>query len=135
MQYVKRTVPQYLLYQPDNDKKIPAQLFTEHHEKLVQEGGEWLNKTSESCSVVAALTATVASATSTTVPGGVKENSGTPNLESHPAFVIFAVTSLVALCFSVTALFLFLSILTSRYQEKDFRVDLPGKLFDRPNTY
>jgi len=128
MQLVKSTVPKYLLCQTDNDSKTPADIFTENHKNLVKEGGEWLNKTSESCSVVAALTATVASATSTTVPGGVKENSGTPNLESHPAFDIFAVTSLVALCFSVTALFLFLSILTSRYQEKDFRVDLPGKL-------
>ncbi|KAM3754453.1 hypothetical protein ACB098_03G166200 [Castanea mollissima] len=127
-EYVKRTVPQYLLFQPNNDKKIPAQLFTEHHEKLVQEGGEWLSKTSESCSVVAALIATVAFATSTAIPGGIKESSGSPNLETYPAFDVFAVTSLVALCFSVTALFLFLAILTSRYQEKDFRSDLPRKL-------
>ncbi|XP_075640705.1 uncharacterized protein LOC142612505 [Castanea sativa] len=120
--------PKYLLCQTNNDNKTPADIFTENHKDLVKEGGEWLNKTSESCSVVAALIATVAFATSTTVPGGVKENSGTPILESHPAFDIFAVTSLVALCFSVTALFLFLSILTCRYQEKDFRVDLPRKL-------
>ncbi|KAL4604605.1 hypothetical protein ACB092_10G203500 [Castanea dentata] len=125
---VKSTVPKYLLCQTNNDNKTPADVFTENHKHLVKEGGEWLNKTSESCSVVAALIATVAFATSTTVPGGVKENSGTPILESHPAFDIFAVTSLVALCFSVTALFLFLSILTSRYQEKNFRVDLPRKL-------
>ncbi|KAL4639375.1 hypothetical protein ACB092_03G213000 [Castanea dentata] len=82
-EYVKRTVPQYLLYQPNIDKKIPAQLFTEHHEKLVQEGGEWLSKTSESCSVVAALIATVAFATSTAIPGGIKESSGSPNLETY----------------------------------------------------
>nr|POF27284.1 ankyrin repeat-containing protein itn1 [Quercus suber] len=125
---VKSTVPKYLLYQTDNDSKTPADIFTESHKNLVKEGGEWLNKTSESCSVVAALIATVAFATSTTVPGGVKANSGTPIPESHPAFDIFVVTSLVALCFSVIALFLFLSILPSRYQEKDFRVDLPGKL-------
>ncbi|KAL4604598.1 hypothetical protein ACB092_10G203000 [Castanea dentata] len=125
---VKSTVPKYLLCQTNNDNKTPADIFTENHKHLVKEGGEWLNKTSESCSVVAALIATVAYTTSTTFPGGVKENSGTPILESHTAFDIFAVTSLVALCFSVTALFLFLSILTSRYQEKNFRVDLPRKL-------
>ena len=128
MQFVKSTVPKFLLYQTNNKNKTPSDIFTENHKNLVKEGGEWLKKTSESCSVVAALIATVAYATSTTVPGGVKENSGTPNLESHPAFEIFAVSSLVALCFSVTALFLFLSILTSRYQEKDFRVGLPRKL-------
>ena len=92
MQYVERTVPQYLLYQPNKDKKIPAQLFTEHHEKLVKEGGDWLSKTSESCSVVAALIATVAFATSTAIPGGIKESSGSPNLETYPAFDVFAVT-------------------------------------------
>uniref|UniRef100_A0A2N9GMH9 PGG domain-containing protein n=1 Tax=Fagus sylvatica TaxID=28930 RepID=A0A2N9GMH9_FAGSY len=65
---------------------------------------------------------------STTVPGGIKEESGTPTLENQPAFDIFAIASLVALCFSVTALVMFLSILTSRYQERDFGMDLPRKL-------
>lgn len=41
---------------------------------------------------------------------------------------VFAVSSLGALCSSVTALVLFLSILTSRYQERDFAMDLPRKL-------
>ncbi|KAL0003962.1 hypothetical protein SO802_011523 [Lithocarpus litseifolius] len=127
-EYVKSGVPQYLLYQSNNGQKTPAQVFTEHHMNLVEKGGKWLNKTSESCSVVAALIATVAFATSTTIPGGIKESSGSPTLETYPAFDVFAVTSLVALCFSVTALFLFLAILTSRYQEKDFRSDLPRKL-------
>ena len=128
MQYVVRTVPQYLLYQLNNDKKIPAQLFSEHHEKLVKTDGDWLSKTSESCSVVAALIATVAFATSATIPGGIKESSGSPTFETYPAFEVFAVTSFVALCFSVTALFSFLSILTCRYREKDFRSNLPRKL-------
>lgn len=127
-EYVEGIVPQYLLYQTNNEKKTPAQIFTEDHQDLVEKGGEWLSKTSESCSVVAALIATVAFATSTTIPGGIKEGSGSPYLEMYPAFDVFAVTSLVALCFSVTALFLFLAILTSRYQEKDFRSDLPRKL-------
>ncbi|KAK7840618.1 hypothetical protein CFP56_016392 [Quercus suber] len=74
-----------------------------------------------------ALVATVAFTTSTTVPEGVKE-TGTPFLESHPAFDIFAASSLVALGFSVTSLILFLSILTSQYQQNDFRGDLPKKL-------
>ena len=108
--------------------QTPKELFTESHECLVKSGGEWLNKTSESCSVVAALIATVAFATSTTVPGGVNEDTGTPTLENKPAFNLFAISSLVALCFSVTSVVMFLSILTSRYQEYDFGKDLPRKL-------
>ncbi|KAK7843980.1 hypothetical protein CFP56_011694, partial [Quercus suber] len=54
--------------------------------------------------LVAALIATVAFATSTAIPGGIKEGSGSPYLETYPAFDVFDVTSLVALYFSVTAL-------------------------------
>ncbi|KAK7848198.1 ankyrin repeat-containing protein itn1 [Quercus suber] len=106
----------------------PEEIFNETHEELVKSGGEWLNKTSESCSVVAALIATVAFASSTTIPGSINETNGAPNLESHSMLTIFAVSSLVALCFSITALFSFLAILTSRYEQKDFRRDLPKKL-------
>lgn len=103
-------------------------LFTESHKNIVKDGGQWLTNTSESCSVVAALIATVAFATATTVPGGIKEDSGKPTLENQPAFDAFAIASLVALCFSVTAMVMFLSILTSRYEEKDFGKSLPRKL-------
>lgn len=112
-----------------NDKGQTAkEIFSEAHESLVKEGGKWLTNTSQSCSVVAALIATVAFASATTVPGGVDQTSGFPILEGKPAFAVFAISALVALCFSVTSLIMFLSILTSRYQEMDFERDLPVKL-------
>ncbi|CAL1354155.1 unnamed protein product [Linum trigynum] len=89
---------------------------------------EWLSKTSESCSVVAALVATVAFAGSSTVPGGNKEDTGIPVLEREPAFNVFAIASLLALCLSVTSLVTFLTILTSRFDHKDFAKTLPRKL-------
>jgi hypothetical protein len=104
------------------------QIFTTTHEKLVKDGSEWLIKTAESCSVVAALIATVAFATSTTVPGGNDNNTGYPVFKGLPAFDVFSIGSLVALCSSVTALVFFLAILTSRCQERDFRTSLPRKL-------
>ncbi|KAK9982991.1 hypothetical protein SO802_032516 [Lithocarpus litseifolius] len=51
-----------------------------------------------------------------------------PILVKHPAFTLFAISSLVALCFSIIALFLFLTILTFQYQQKDFRGYVPRKL-------
>ncbi|XP_034690465.1 uncharacterized protein LOC117918044 [Vitis riparia] len=112
-----------------NEKKESAkQIFTREHQDLVKMGGEWLTSTATSCSVVATLIATVAFATSTAVPGGTKEGSGKPILEQQPAFHIFAISSLIALCFSVTSTVMFLAILTSRRQEKDFAQDLPRKL-------
>ncbi|GMI73801.1 hypothetical protein HRI_001049400 [Hibiscus trionum] len=127
-EFVKHSMPVHFFPRYNKDNKTPKDIFTETHKHLVDKGGEWLTNTSESCSVVAALIATVAFATSTTVPGGVKSESGTPTLENHPAFDVFAISSLITLCFSVTAVVMFLSILTSRYQERDFRIDLPRKL-------
>ncbi|KAJ4826892.1 hypothetical protein Tsubulata_044189, partial [Turnera subulata] len=126
--YVKNSMPRDFFVRHNNDGKTARDIFTNTHQELVKSGGEWLTNTSESCSVVAALIATVAFATSATVPGGVNEENGAPTLEGQPAFNVFAISSLVALCFSVTAVVMFLSILTSRYQEKDFGRDLPRKL-------
>ncbi|KAL5542592.1 hypothetical protein UlMin_010302, partial [Ulmus minor] len=126
--FVKSNMPLHFFPRYNNRHETAKEVFIESHKGLIKDASDWLTKTSESCSVVAALVATVAYATSATVPGGVKEESGTPTLEDKPAFDTFAVSSLVALCFSVTALVFFLSILTSRYQEKDFATDLPRKL-------
>jgi len=112
----------------NKDGKTAKQVFIETHAPLVKEGSKWLTKTAESCSVVAALVATVAFTTSTAIPGGPDQESGIPLLLKKPAFKLYAVASLVALCSSVTALILFLSILTSRFEEKDFVIDLPRKL-------
>ncbi|KAK6239160.1 hypothetical protein QUC31_004629 [Theobroma cacao] len=127
-EFVKKSMPVHFFARYNKDNKTPRDIFTETHKNLLQKGGDWLTNTSESCSVVAALIATVAFAASTTVPGGVKSENGKPIFENHPAFEAFAISSLIALCFSVTAVVMFLSILTSRYEEKDFGKDLPRKL-------
>ncbi|KAA3480416.1 ankyrin repeat-containing protein [Gossypium australe] len=128
--FVKRSISKHLPihYKYNKKNQTPKQIFTETHKLLVKDGSAWLTKTSESCSLVAALIATVAFATSATIPGGVKETSGTPVLADEPAFSVFCIASLVALCFSVTALVFFLAILTSRFEEKDFACKLPWRL-------
>ncbi|XP_062113851.1 uncharacterized protein LOC133824861 [Humulus lupulus] len=128
-QYVETFMPPRFFLRTNTKNETPDEVFTENHKELVKSGGQWLTNTATACSVVAVLIATVAFATSTTVPGGNDESSGKPKLENHLAFQLFAIFSLVALCFSITALVMFLSILTSRYQEKDFGKDLPRKLF------
>ncbi|TXG63710.1 hypothetical protein EZV62_010704 [Acer yangbiense] len=122
------SMPFHFFVRYNRASKSPRDVFTETHKELIKSGGDWLTNTSESCSVVAALIATVAFATSSTVPGGVRSDSGKPTLENEPAFNVFAIASLIALCFSVTALVMFLAILTSRYQERDFGSNLPRKL-------
>ncbi|RVW70806.1 hypothetical protein CK203_061956 [Vitis vinifera] len=102
------------------------EVFTNTHEELVQQGGKWLYKTSNSCSVVAALIATVAFTTTTNVPGGVEK--GKPVRGKELAFQVFSISSLISLCCSVTSLVIFLGILTSRYRENEFKMALPTKL-------
>ncbi|PHT32809.1 hypothetical protein CQW23_29146 [Capsicum baccatum] len=121
--YVKHTLPQ-LDVRYNKKGQTPRRVFEETHAKLLVESTEWISKTAAS---LAALIATVAFVTSTTIPGeaDVKDK---PHLENEPAFDVFSIASLVSLCFSVTALVFFLAILTSRCQHKDFEKDLPRKL-------
>ncbi|KAL0414076.1 UNVERIFIED_CONTAM: hypothetical protein Sradi_1609300 [Sesamum radiatum] len=126
--HVKSSVPELFFAHHNTNRETPREIFTRTHQKLVKEGNEWLIKTSESCSVVAALIATVAFATSATVPGGLDQKTGYPILGEETAFDVFSITSLVALCLSVTALVFFLAIITSRCEENDFQVNLPRKL-------
>ncbi|XP_030945617.1 uncharacterized protein LOC115970085 [Quercus lobata] len=127
-QFVKNNLLQHYWYQHNKECKTPEEIFNETHMDLVREGGKWLKSTSNSCSVVTALITTVVFLASTTVPGGINDSSGMPILVKHLAFTLFSISSLVALCFSIIALFLFLTILTSQYQQKDFRGYVPRKL-------
>ncbi|KAB2600442.1 hypothetical protein D8674_010713 [Pyrus ussuriensis x Pyrus communis] len=126
--FVKSSMPHHFFVRYNKKGQTPKEIFIHTHRDLMKEGSKWLIKTSESCSVVAALIATVAFATSATVPGGLDQTTGEPILKDKPAFGAFTISSLVALCFSVTSLVFFLSILTSRYEESDFSLDLPRKL-------
>lgn len=128
MQFVKESMPPHFFSPYNKDYNTPRDIFVQTHQNLVKSDGDWLKKTSQSCSLVAALLATAAFYTSTTVPGGVKKCAGSPTLENTEAFNVFAMSSLIALCCSISSLVLFLSILTSRLKEQDFGKDLPLKL-------
>ena len=117
-------MPPRLYLRTNMEGKTPRELFSHTHKGLVKAGGDWLTSTATSCSVVATLIATVAFASSTTSPGG-----GSTHGRANPiTFELFAISSLIALCFSVTSLIMFLAILTSRHQEKDFGKELPRKI-------
>ena len=120
-------MPPHFHLRTNREGKNSLEIFTEQHEALVKDSSEWLNKISESCSVVGALVASVAFATSSSIPGGNNE-TGKQNYGSQPAFNVFAIASLMALFFSVTELIMFLAILTSRKLAQDFRRNLPLKL-------
>ena len=76
-----------------------------------------------SCSVVAALIVTMVFTAAFTVPGADDHKT------DKKLYDIFMISDGFSLFSSTTSVFVFLGILTSRFQERDFRKSLPRKLF------
>ncbi|CAL5376755.1 unnamed protein product [Camellia sinensis] len=111
-----------------NEGEIPSMIFTREHKTLVKEGEKWMKVTANSCTIAAALIATIAFAAIITVPGGNNNTSGFPVFSKINAFIVFIVSDAISLFTSTTSLLMFLSILTSRYAEGDFLYVLPKRL-------
>ncbi|KAK4391870.1 hypothetical protein Sango_1964800 [Sesamum angolense] len=112
----------------NNYAKSPKMVFTEEHKILKEEGEKWMKDTSNSCTIAAALIATVMFAAAITVPGGNDNSNGFPIFSGSSAFIIFAISDAVSLFTSATSLLMFLAIQTSRYAEQDFLYVLPKRL-------
>ncbi|XP_075473779.1 uncharacterized protein LOC142504832 isoform X4 [Primulina tabacum] len=108
--------------------RTPPVEFSEEHKDLVKEGEKWMKDTANSCTVAAALIATIAFAASITVPGGNNGDNGFPIFYNKLAFLTFAVFDAMSLFSSTASMLMFLSILTARYAEGDFLYSLPKRL-------
>ncbi|KAL7243335.1 hypothetical protein ACSBR1_015684 [Camellia fascicularis] len=121
---------------PNASGEIPSMIFTREHKNLVIEGEKWMKDTANSCTITAALIATIAFAAAITVPGGDNGTSGIPIFSNNKAFTIFATSDAISLFTSTASLLMFLSILTSRYAEdlisSTFGPGIFGKQSDRP---
>ncbi|RWR75631.1 Ankyrin repeat-containing domain-containing protein [Cinnamomum micranthum f. kanehirae] len=86
-EHVRETMPHNIFTTHRNNEGMTSkEVFDEAHKTMLKEGVKWLTNTAQSCSVVAALVATVAYASATTVPGGVEK--GIPLLRNTYAFSI-----------------------------------------------
>ncbi|KAF5943391.1 hypothetical protein HYC85_017468 [Camellia sinensis] len=128
VQRVKKTSTAHFIEHLNNDGLTAEKLFAKNNAKLRTEAKDWLKRTTENCSIVAVLIATVAFAAAYTIPGGPNQDTGYPLLQTKPFFVIFTLTDVISITFALTAVITFLSILTSSFQLKDFRRSLPKKL-------
>ncbi|KAD7479070.1 hypothetical protein E3N88_02206 [Mikania micrantha] len=127
-QEVKKMVPPAYRLQKNKDGLTPRELFTKEHKELVTQGEKWMKETASQCIVVGALIATIVFAATFTVPGGYNQNNGIPFFRSKATFVVFVVADAISLILSSASILLFLSILTSRYDERDFLESLSLKL-------
>ncbi|XP_044495710.1 uncharacterized protein LOC123218353 isoform X3 [Mangifera indica] len=124
---VEKIVPPKFKEDKNSNKKTPSMIFTEEHENLVKQGEKWMKGAARSCSLVAALIATVVFAASITVPGDYDGN-GQPKFFRQIAFTIFCIADALSLFSSIAAIIMCLSILTARYAEDDFHKSLPRRL-------
>lgn len=125
---VRKIIPPHYEMHHSIKDETAQEFFKRRHTKLLEEAQEWLKRTSESCSTVAVLIATVAFAAAYTVPGGSNQDTGLPVLLHDPIFLVFTVMDVLSLASSLTSVVMFLSILTSPFQLQDFHHSLPQKL-------
>ncbi|KAH1056994.1 hypothetical protein J1N35_035059 [Gossypium stocksii] len=123
---VEKVVPN--IYQDARNKEwTPRRVLTEEHKELVK-GKRWMKDAANSCSVVAALIATVVFAAAIIVLGGTNGDSEFLVFKSEKAFFIFAMSDALSLFSSTAAILMFLSMLTALYVEDDFLQALPKRL-------
>jgi hypothetical protein len=127
MQRVQKIIPSHYVIHRNNDNKTADELFKLNHADLHKKAQRWTKETSQSCSAVAVLVATVVFAAAYTVPGG-NDNKGQPVFLNSPFFLFFTVMDVVSLASSLTSVVTFLSILTSPFELEDFHRSLPTKL-------
>ncbi|GJV21587.1 ankyrin repeat-containing domain, PGG domain protein [Tanacetum coccineum] len=135
-QEIRNMIPPSYRERKNKDDLTPHELFTKEHKDLVIRGEEWMKGTASQCMVVAALIATIVFAAAFTVPGGYAQSNdqasnqknGVPVFHSKATFMVFVVADAISLFSSSASILMFLSILTSRYAERDFLESLPKKL-------
>ncbi|XP_059631706.1 uncharacterized protein LOC132274454 isoform X1 [Cornus florida] len=136
---VEGMVPSSYKILANNNGETPPALFSKWHSELVKEGEKWMRDTATSCTIVATLIVTVMFTAALTLPGGNSDNpmnkgkpksldSGDPRFLWRNCFMVFLLSDALSLFSSTTAVLMFLSILTSRFEEKDFLEALPKRL-------
>ncbi|KAL5773218.1 hypothetical protein ACOSQ2_013142 [Xanthoceras sorbifolium] len=125
---VEDIMPSFFTKHRDKQNLTAKELFIEKHTDKLKEAQKWIKQTSHSCSQVAVLVATVVFAAAFTVPGGTDDKNGTPILLNSPFFLFFSISDVISLSSSLTAVVMFLSILTSSFELDDFHRLLPRRL-------
>ncbi|XP_059437037.1 ankyrin repeat-containing protein ITN1-like [Corylus avellana] len=125
---VRKMVPPYFINHRNNNDQTADELFSGEHKDLINDGRKWIDQTTKACTIVAVLIATVAFTCAYTIPGGPNSKTGHPLLLNATSFRVFTISDTLSLCFSLTSVVVFLSIMTSRMDEQDFRRSLPLKL-------
>ncbi|XP_057950890.1 ankyrin repeat-containing protein ITN1-like [Malania oleifera] len=126
--HVKGEMVESLINHQNDNMQTAEALFENTTLELHNEAKDWLYRTAERCSTLAALIATLAFAAAYTVPGGPNQSTGLPILSSRPFFLVFTMADGLSLAFALTAVVIFLSVPTSLFRFRDAKRSLPDKL-------
>ncbi|XP_054812025.1 uncharacterized protein LOC129313134 isoform X2 [Prosopis cineraria] len=122
---VKKSVPPDLREQRNNDKKSAEGIFRASYGELMKGDLEWVNKTSQACSVVSSLVATMVFPNVATVSNN---DSSKTILINKFGFKALPNPYLVTLSLSLMSTISFLGILASRFQSTSFWMHVPFML-------
>ncbi|KAI9199071.1 hypothetical protein LWI28_026821 [Acer negundo] len=125
---VKEIMPSFFTEHRDKNSRTAKEIFNKMHKDQLSDARRWIQETSQSCSAVAVLISTVVFAAAYAVPGGNNDKTGSPILGKDPIFLFFTTMDVISLSCSLTSIVMFLSILTSPFELKEFRVSLPRRL-------
>ncbi|TYG65589.1 hypothetical protein ES288_D06G198300v1 [Gossypium darwinii] len=125
---VKKKMPVHFTMHRNKNNMTADQLFKGMHKDQLKSAQEWVKNTSQSCSTVAVLVATVVFAAAYTAPGGFRPTNGRPILLERPMYSFFTVMDVAGLASSLTSVVIFLSILTSSLEYQDFLNTVHRKL-------
>ncbi|XP_010552927.1 PREDICTED: uncharacterized protein LOC104823186 [Tarenaya hassleriana] len=125
---VERLAPEIDKVMQNAEGLRPRDIFDAAHGPLRKEAEEWMKGTATSCSLVAALIATVTFQAIFTVPGGTDQASGNPLHLREARFMVFVISDIISFFASCTSVLIFLGMLTARYSLDDFLVSLPSKM-------
>ncbi|KAF7840583.1 ankyrin repeat-containing protein ITN1-like [Senna tora] len=124
---VRKVLPSHLIMHCDEDYLTAADILDIMHYNMLKEAQSWIKETSQSCSTVSVLVATVVFAAAYTIPGGSTEG-GDAVLSGSPVLLFFTTMDIVALSLSLASVVMFLSILSAPFELWDFHKSLPIRL-------
>ncbi|XP_040998509.1 ankyrin repeat-containing protein ITN1-like [Juglans microcarpa x Juglans regia] len=127
-QEIKKIMPNSYVTETNTKGQTPKEIFMKSHEDLQKKGEKWMKDTANYCMLVVALIATLVFPAAFTVPGGNNQDTSIPIFLETNWFMVFFISDAVAMLFSSSSVLVFLSVLTSRYTEKDLIKTLPQRL-------
>ena len=119
---MRKIIPTHYVMHRNNAGNTADEFLEEQHAELLERAQKCIKDTSQSCSAVSVLVASLVYSAAYHPPGDIENERNTV------AIKLFTVMDVTALACSLTSVVTFLSILSSPFEYGDFRKSLPRKL-------